>query len=121
MRILQAKNNMDYFIGREQEIQQLEQIYADARPSFVAIFGRRRIGKTLLMRHVFGARMTFYLTGIANVTTAQQLANFQAAFERQTPLSLQRATPKNWFSAFQQLITFLEKEKEGKKVIFLDT
>jgi uncharacterized protein len=111
---------MDYFIGREQEIQRLEDIYDDSRPAFVAVYGRRRIGKTLLIRHVFGERMTFYLTGIGNVTTEQQLVNFQAAFERQAPLPLHTSTPKNWFSAFQQLITFLEKEKEGKKVVFLD-
>ncbi len=111
---------MDFFIGREPEIQQLEHIYADSRSAFVAVFGRRRIGKTLMIRHVFEERMTFHLTGIGNVTTAQQLVNFQAAFERQAPLSLQRPIPKNWFSAFQQLITFLEKAKEGKKVVFLD-
>ena len=111
---------MDFFIGREPEIQQLEDIYADSRSAFVAVFGRRRIGKTLMIRHVFEERMTFHLTGIGNVTTAQQLVNFQAAFERQAPLSLHRSTPKNWFSAFQQLITFLEKEKQGKKVVFLD-
>jgi hypothetical protein len=56
----------------------------------------------------------FHLTGIANVTTDHHLANFQADFERQAPLSLQRAMPNNWFSAFQQLITFLEKSPEGK-------
>ena len=111
---------MDFFIGRESEIQQLEDIYADSRSAFVAVFGRRRIGKTLMIRHVFEERMTFHLTGIGNVTTAQQLVNFQAAFERQAPLLLHHSTPKNWFSAFQQLITFLENEKEGKKVVFLD-
>ena len=111
---------MDFFIGREPEIQQLEDIYADSRSAFVAVFGRRRIGKTLMIRHVFEERMTFHLTGIGNVTTAQQLVNFQAAFERQAPLLFHHSTPKNWFSAFQQLITFLENEKEGKKVVFLD-
>jgi uncharacterized protein len=111
---------MDYFIGREQEIQQLEKIYADNRAAFVALYGRRRVGKTILIRHVFGERVIFHLTGIANVTTAQQLVNFQAAFERQAPLSLHGSTPKNWFAAFQQLITFLEKSPIGKKIVFLD-
>ena len=37
---------MNYFIGREQEIQLLERIYADDRSAFVALYGRRRIGKT---------------------------------------------------------------------------
>ena len=111
---------MNYFIGREQEIQLLERIYADDRSAFVALYGRRRIGKTELIRHVLGERMTFYLTGIAHVTTEQQLVNFQAAFERQTPLSQHRPIPSNWFYAFQYLITFLEKSPAGKKVIFLD-
>lgn len=111
---------MDYFIGREQEIKTLEKIYSEARPAFVAVYGRRRIGKTLLIRRVLGDQMTFHLTGIANVTTDQQLVNFQAAFERQAPLFLHRPTPDNWFSAFQQLITFLEHAPPGKKVVFLD-
>ena len=111
---------MDYFIGREQEIQLLERIYTENRSSFVAIYGRRRVGKTELIRHVFGVRMTFYLTGIGNVTTDQQLVNFQSAFERQAPLPLHRPMPTNWFFAFQNLITFLEKSPEGKKVVFLD-
>ena len=38
--------DMNYFIGREQEIQLLERIYADDRSAFVALYGRRRIGKT---------------------------------------------------------------------------
>jgi uncharacterized protein len=113
-------DNMDFFIGREQEIQTLEEIYTDSRSAFVAVYGRRRIGKTLMIRRVFEKRFTFQLTGIGNVTTEQQLVNFQANFERQAPLWQHRSTPKNWFSAFQQLITFLEQEKEGKKVVFLD-
>ena len=93
---------MDYFIGREQEIQLLERIYTENRSSFIAIYGRRRVGKTELIRHVFGVRMTFYLTGIGNVTTDQQLVNFQSAFERQAPLSLHRTMPINWFFAFSR-------------------
>ena len=111
---------MDYFIGRTQEIALLTKVFKEQRSAFVAVYGRRRIGKTELIRHVLGEQTVFHLTGIANVTTEQQLANFQAAFERQAPLLLQGAMPKNWFNAFQQLITFLEKSPEGKKVVFFD-
>jgi len=111
---------MDYFIGRTQEIALLTKVFKEQRSAFVAVYGRRRIGKTELIRHVLGEHTVFHLTGIANVTTEQQLANFQAAFERQAPLLLQGAMPKNWFNAFQQLITFLEKSPEGKKVVFFD-
>ncbi len=111
---------MEYFIGREQETQLLEKVFKETRSAFVAVYGRRRVGKTELIRHVLGEHTVFNLTGIAHVTTEQQLANFQAAFERQAPLTLHRTIPGNWFSAFQQLITFLETGAEGKKVIFLD-
>ena len=111
---------MQYFIGREKEIQILEKILASERPAFVAIYGRRRVGKTLLIRKVFREHFSFYLTGIANITTEQQLVNFQAAFERQAPLGLHQSTPKNWFWAFQQLISYLEIHSSKKKVVFLD-
>ncbi len=118
--IFNQKKTMSYFIGREKEIQLLEQVLADERPAFVAVYGRRRVGKTMLIRQVFDEHLSFHLTGIANVTTEQQLANFQAAFERQAPLTMHRDTPQNWFSAFQQLITFLESRPAAKQVVFLD-
>jgi len=118
--IFTQKKSMSYFVGREKEIRLLEQVLAEERAGFVAVYGRRRVGKTMLIEQVFDKYLTFHLTGIANVTTEQQLVNFQAAFERQAPLGMHRDTPKNWFSAFQQLITFLESRPPGKQVIFLD-
>jgi len=79
---------MTYFIGREKEIRILEQVLAEERSRFVAVYGRRRVGKTMLIQRVFDKHMTFHLTGIANVTTEQQLVNFQVAFERQAPLTM---------------------------------
>lgn len=114
------KYKMNHFIGRSKEIKVLTQTLEESRPAFVAIYGRRRVGKTMLIKKVYGENISFHLTGIANVTTEQQLANFQAAFERQAPLGLHGETPKNWFSAFQQLIDFLEKAPKGKRVVFLD-
>jgi len=63
---------MDYFIGRTQEIELLTKVFKEQRSAFVAVYGRRRIGKTELIRHVLGKQTVFHLTGIANVTTEQQ-------------------------------------------------
>lgn len=51
-------------IGRQRENQLLEEIYDSPRAEFVAVYGRRRIGKTFLIDKHFGGRYDFYMTGI---------------------------------------------------------
>ncbi|MEM8525266.1 MAG: ATP-binding protein [Bacteroidota bacterium] len=110
---------MNQLIGRHREIQKLEHIRAKNRSEFVAVYGRRRVGKTFLVRTVFDNQFTFQLTGIANVTKAQQLLNFHSQLQKyQSKKSL--PIPKNWFLAFQQLITYLEQSQDEKKFVFLD-
>jgi AAA+ ATPase superfamily predicted ATPase len=110
---------MNRFIGRQKEIKKLKRIARGNRSEFVAIYGRRRVGKTFLVRTVFKNQFTFYLTAIANVSKAQQLFNFHTVlqkYQKHQPLEV----PKNWFLAFQQLIDYLENAKADKKIIFLD-
>ncbi|MDR2472090.1 MAG: ATP-binding protein [Tannerella sp.] len=40
-------------IGREREKKKLEEIFASKRSEFVAVYGRRRVGKTFLIRFLF--------------------------------------------------------------------
>lgn len=84
----------------------------------MAVFGRRRVGKTFLIRQVMGDQMTFYMTGLSNANNRQQLLNFHTALQRQGGKALD--IPKNWFYAFQQLIDFLEASGRAKKIVFLD-
>ena len=106
------------FIGRETEKHILLKAFQHSESRFVAIFGRRRVGKTFLIRHVFADKMTFYMTGLSNVTGKQQLVNFHTALQRQGGHFLK--VPQNWFFAFQNLIDFLEASNQAKKVVFLD-
>ncbi len=89
------------------------------RSEFVAIYGRRRVGKTYLIRTAFDNKFAFQVTGLANATTAQQITNFHAALQKFNP-SASTTMPTNWFYAFQELIAFLEKLPQGKKVVFID-
>ena len=111
---------MKEIIGRIKEIEQLNSIVESKKSEFLAVYGRRRVGKTFLIREHFNYTFDFQLTGLANATTEQQLTNFHVSMKRQTHLSIENI-PKNWFEAFQYLIDFLEDiDDNRKKTIFLD-
>lgn len=107
-------------IGRKEELTILKSLENAEKSAFVAVYGRRRIGKTYLIRHVYEGRFTFYTTGIANVGLKVQLANFYSALVRFFPWLENKALPNSWFQAFGYLISALEQEKSNQKVLFFD-
>ena len=66
-------------IGRQEEITVLQTLAQADKSAFVAVYGRRRVGKTYLVRTVFENKMVFQLTGLARTKIDKQLANFHAA------------------------------------------
>ena len=111
---------MEKLIGRTVELKLLESLKDRNRSDFVAVFGRRRVGKTFLIRTAFEEQFCFQLTGIAKRNMQEQLINFHAALVRQKPMGQEFPIAKTWFDAFQQLITHLEGLPTGRKIIFLD-
>jgi uncharacterized protein len=111
---------MENLIGRKSEIKILENLKDSSKSAFVAVYGRRRVGKTYLVRQLFEPSFSFYLTGVTNTTTKQLLSNFYTALVTKFPTAERFKPPKDWFQAFHQLATILGEQKEGKKVIFLD-
>lgn len=109
---------MPGLIGRTYEQAELHRFAASLTAEFVAIYGRRRVGKTFLIRECFGYRFDFYLTGLANAGTKAQLINVQLAL-REAGLP-DAPIPANWFYAFSAIKEVLEKSSSAKKVIFLD-
>jgi AAA+ ATPase superfamily predicted ATPase len=110
---------MGTIIGRKRELSILEKVKLSSKSEFVAVYGRRRIGKTFLIREAFQQDFTFYLTGVANISLQQQLSNFHRAMRKYYSNSTD-TIPDNWFSAFEQLEELITKSKHKKKVIFLD-
>lgn len=86
---------------------------------FVMVYGRRRVGKTYLIREYFANNFAFYATGIAQGSLQEQLMNFKMTLAAADP-SLSIANIRNWFEAFDALKRLLEKSKFRRKVVFLD-
>ena len=109
---------MARIIGRKHELQQLSEAYKAEEALFVVVYGRRRVGKTFLVREAFKDKMAFYATGVNQENKEVQLMYFYHALCKysDTPLTL----PKNWLEAFDALIHILEASQEEKKVVFLD-
>ncbi len=106
-------------IGRYAEQHALNEYTASDLPEFVAVYGRRRVGKTFLIRETFKNHLTFYLTGLANEETPMQLKNFNATIQKYG--NIPYPAVDTWFDAFEQLRHLIENNsKKGKKVIFLD-
>lgn len=82
--------------------------------------GRRRVGKTFLIRKAYENHFDFQVTGMANVDLIQQLANFNTALKKYFPSTEGEIAADSWFNAFEQLAQALEKKDDGKKYIFLD-
>ncbi len=112
---------MEHLIGRRKEIKKLRQ-YAESRKSeFIAVYGRRRVGKTYLIREVFAGQFTFQMTGLDNVGKSDQLKQFHTAISKHHKINPPAKPAKDWFEAFNQLINFLETvDSPKKKIIFLD-
>ena len=106
-------------IGREYEQKELMKLYESEVSEFVMVYGRRRVGKTYLVRELFRDKFDFYLTGIANGTKKEQLLNFKTAISK-CDESIGQESPATWMEAFQMLIALLEKSRHKKKLIFLD-
>src|SRR5574344_1329924 len=104
-------------IGRKNEIERLKKYIASDRSEFVAIYGRRRVGKTFLIKELLEGQFTFRMTGKENARMADQLLNFSYAME---DFFGEETLPKNWTEAFRMLSKAIEKMKEGTKIIFID-
>lgn len=105
-------------IGREKEIKELLDAYKVDKSAFIAVFGRRRIGKTFLVREVFRNKITFSYSGMANVSTKKQLQKFYLTLKKYGISNI--SAPSNWIEAFDILERYLESLPKGKKVVFLD-
>lgn len=106
-------------IARDREKVLLTKCQQDRKSHFLVIYGRRRVGKTFLIRQHFNNEFDFYATGLADGDTSTQLTNFAFALSKSCGSDIAEI-PQNWMQAFHSLIQYLESSSSKKKTIFID-
>ncbi|MDR1082942.1 MAG: ATP-binding protein [Coriobacteriales bacterium] len=108
-------------IGRETEQDILRRCLNSSRSEFVAVYGRRRVGKTYLIRETLSSEFAFSASGVLSEEggMAVQLESFNDEIVEAGGTDLPRA--KTWREAFRNLRGLLERiPQKKKKVVFLD-
>jgi AAA+ ATPase superfamily predicted ATPase len=111
---------MEQVVGRIDEKLLLSRIEKSRESELIAVYGRRRVGKTYLIRNGFSKEIAFEFSGIHHATLNQQLENFSVELTRVTG-GLPLAKPESWIGAFQMLIQYLTPlVKKERTIIFFD-
>jgi AAA+ ATPase superfamily predicted ATPase len=112
---------VEQIIGRVQEQILLEKVIKSKEAELIVVYGRRRVGKTFLIKNVFEQQIAFEYAGIHNIPTDQQLENFSIELTKSASSGLPVAKPENWIQAFTMLANYLTPQLESqRKAIFLD-
>ena len=105
-------------VGRIHEVEALREALIADRSRFVVVYGRRRVGKTFLIREAFDYRFTFSHTGMESGSMSDQLEAFHSSLIDQGMESCE--VPKDWIQAFGLLKRFLKASADERKVVFID-
>ncbi|MCL2045100.1 MAG: ATP-binding protein [Oscillospiraceae bacterium] len=110
-------------IGRVEEQSVLNELAMSGESEFVVVYGRRRVGKTYLVRETFNNEFFFSYTGIANIKAHQQRSEFVKALKEHGWVSKDDGfdASKNWFNAFDALRDFISAASIKERIlIFID-
>jgi len=109
------------FIGRKEETAVMQDLLNSKEAEMLAVIGRRRVGKTFLVRTVYKEFISFEITGMQQSSQKEQLKDFSYQLSQISKMGKQQPTPGNWQEAFRQLAAVLDQLKTtSKKVLFFD-
>lgn len=104
-------------VGRQKEMMELKRYLSSEQSEFIVVYGRRRVGKTFLIKELLEGQFTFRMTGRENARLGEQLLNFSYAM---SDFFGDDQLPRSWTEAFRELSKHIEKLGEGTKIIFID-
>lgn len=107
-----------FMIGRIKEQKELINAFNSSESEFVAVYGRRRVGKTYLIRNTFDSHFVFQHSGLKKKSTAIQIDRFRESLVEYGYKDCPAL--KNWYKAFDALKELIKRSSAAKKVIFID-
>ena len=108
-------------VGRVKEIKKLDGLMISGEPEFLAVYGRRRIGKTFLIREYFKSHIVLDFSGAFEAEYDLQLDNFFSEYTRLTKNKREQIPPKNWRTAFNYISDYLYTLSRRKRIVlFID-
>lgn len=117
--LLMEEYKMESVIGRDAEKKILHELLHSKEAELIAILGRRRVGKTYLIRNFYHKHLAFEFTGLHDTSLAEQLSGFSDALKQVMPIAIQPAVPVNWKQAFQFLSEYLKTQLFHEPVAIL--
>lgn len=107
--------------GRDKEVTILNNLLQTNQSELLAVAGRRRVGKTFLIKSAYDGSITFQYTGKKDATKKVQLERFSTKLSSYYNIPFKAAPFSSWDFAFDQLKEYiLSRKTKKKKVIFLD-
>ncbi|GAB3012499.1 ATP-binding protein [Niabella terrae] len=110
---------METIIGREEEKKILSDALQSKDAELIAVYGRRRIGKTFLIHNHYDKHIRFELTGVHEARLKDQLHNFSLALQTSMAIPVAPADPTNWIDAFSLLSDHLKTLLKKEPVVIL--
>ena len=108
-------------IGRKKEQEVLQKALQSKEAEMISVIGRRRVGKTFLIKSVYQERIVFEMSGIQHAPRTEQLRNFANRLAEVATNALLIKPPPDWLEAFFLLITYLKQLKQDEKIcVFFD-
>jgi AAA+ ATPase superfamily predicted ATPase len=112
---------MEKVVGRQEERKVLAQVLKSSGSELVAVYGRRRVGKTFLIRTYYRSHLVFEFTGVHEAAMSDQLQNFTLALQKAMKTPVPLAVPDSWLSALNNLDQYLNNLPKNKPaVLFFD-
>ncbi|MFM2392666.1 MAG: hypothetical protein RLZZ546_643 [Bacteroidota bacterium] len=108
-------------VGREDESKIFKQNLQATESKLIAVYGRRRVGKTFFIRQYFNGAIRFEVSGLFQGELTEQLEHFTKTIAKNGFYPATIATPDTWLKAFDLLSLYLDSlTDKGKKVLFID-
>ena len=108
---------MEVLVGRKEEKQILQDAIQSGEPELVAVYGRRRVGKTYLVRQVCAKWLFFEFSGVSNSTMKDQLEQFTLGLQKAMNSPAPLAIPANWSQALGLLMNYAGARPKNKKLL----